>query len=372
MGSFCNSDNNGNFANYTAEFRRATIVTSNDPCNISNEAMSDYEEFTKRTSSKYRGSHDLSARTVLAHRLRLQPRGVRPTSVAVQHPIVTTTPPLVGPSGPTQAESGPTPPAFDRYGNANYDASGTYTGGHGVGTMVDNPDASTMGIPKADMPDMSSMHCTGSTAQRWHDELQQQLNASLLMSPQNRLVRPIGQSPEPRSNAQAALHDGSDNSHNRRILQLFGRPQLEQSCTHITAEGYTVHALCRNSSGAMAPALIDVRGCSATSQTWTATWSAPAAGEVCQGVSAAGCPAIALHGPGDTGLRRLLGCLPGWQASVLQTGRSGLVRIRRAAGKGQMRVRMTGRKARGPFRSFLARPWSRKFGWTQHQRERGR
>ena len=86
-----------------------------------------------------------------------------PTSVAVQHPIVTTTPPLGAPPGPTQAESGPTPPAFDRYGNANYDASGTYTGGHGVGTMVDNPDASSMGIPKADMPDMSSMHCTGST-----------------------------------------------------------------------------------------------------------------------------------------------------------------------------------------------------------------
>ena len=68
-----------------------------------------------------------------------------PTSVAVQHPIVTTTPPLGAPPGPTQAESGPTPPAFDRYGNANYDASGTYTGGHGVGTMVDNPDASSMG-----------------------------------------------------------------------------------------------------------------------------------------------------------------------------------------------------------------------------------
>ena len=63
-----------------------------------------------------------------------------PSAVAVQHPIVTTTPPLGAPPGPTQAESGPSPPAFDRYGNANYDSSGTYTGGHGVGTLVDNPD----------------------------------------------------------------------------------------------------------------------------------------------------------------------------------------------------------------------------------------
>ena len=86
-----------------------------------------------------------------------------PSAVAVQHPIVTTTPPLGAPPGPTQAESGPAPPAFDRYGNANYNSSGTYTGGHGVGALVDNPDATTMGIPKTDMPDMSTMHCTGST-----------------------------------------------------------------------------------------------------------------------------------------------------------------------------------------------------------------
>ncbi len=86
-----------------------------------------------------------------------------PSAGAVQRPIVTTTPPLGAPPGPTQAESGPAPPAFDRYGNANYDSSGVYTGGHGVGTLVDNPDASSMGIPKADMPDMSNMHCTGSS-----------------------------------------------------------------------------------------------------------------------------------------------------------------------------------------------------------------
>ena len=63
-----------------------------------------------------------------------------PSAVAVQRPIVTTTPPLGAPPGPTQAQSGAAPPAFDRYGNANYDANGTYIGGHGVGTLVDNPD----------------------------------------------------------------------------------------------------------------------------------------------------------------------------------------------------------------------------------------
>jgi hypothetical protein len=87
-----------------------------------------------------------------------------PSATAVQHPIGTNT----APPGPTQAESGPAPSAFDRYGNANYDSSGAYIGGHGIGTQVDNPDASTtdastMGVPKVDMPDMSSMHCTGST-----------------------------------------------------------------------------------------------------------------------------------------------------------------------------------------------------------------
>ena len=42
------------------------------------------------------------------------------------------------------SEAGPAPPAFDRYGNANFDANGTYTGGHGIGTQVDNPDQTTL------------------------------------------------------------------------------------------------------------------------------------------------------------------------------------------------------------------------------------
>jgi hypothetical protein len=66
-------------------------------------------------------------------------------------------------TGPTMSEAGPAPPAFDRYGNANFDANGTYIGGHGIGTQVDNPDQTTFGIPKSSMPDISSMHCTGSS-----------------------------------------------------------------------------------------------------------------------------------------------------------------------------------------------------------------
>lgn len=83
-----------------------------------------------------------------------------PQGVAVQQPIVTTTPPLGVPPGPTQAASGPAPPAFDRNGAANYNSNGVYIGGHGVGTQVDNPDASNMGIPNVDM---SHMHCAGSS-----------------------------------------------------------------------------------------------------------------------------------------------------------------------------------------------------------------
>jgi len=66
-------------------------------------------------------------------------------------------------TGPTMSEAGPAPPAFDRYGQANYEASGTYIGGHGVGTQVDNPDQTTLGIPKSEFPDVSNMHCTGSS-----------------------------------------------------------------------------------------------------------------------------------------------------------------------------------------------------------------
>ena len=56
---------------------------------------------------------------------------------------MTTTPPLGANPGPNPSQSGPARPAFDRYGNANYDSSGSYIGGHGAGTLVDNPD-----IPK--------------------------------------------------------------------------------------------------------------------------------------------------------------------------------------------------------------------------------
>ena len=66
--------------------------------------------------------------------------------------------------GPTMSEAGPAPAAFDRSGNANFDSNGAYVGGHGIGTQVDNPDQTTsFGVSKSSMPDISSMHCTGST-----------------------------------------------------------------------------------------------------------------------------------------------------------------------------------------------------------------
>jgi hypothetical protein len=42
---------------------------------------------------------------------------------------------MVAPQGSTTP-----PPPFDRYGRANYDSDGTYIGGHGIGTLVDDPD----------------------------------------------------------------------------------------------------------------------------------------------------------------------------------------------------------------------------------------
>ena len=83
-----------------------------------------------------------------------------PAPAAYKNPPMT---PLPANSGPTISEAGPAPPAFDRYGQANYDSSGAYIGGHGIGTTVDNPDQTSFGIPKSEMPDISSMHCTGST-----------------------------------------------------------------------------------------------------------------------------------------------------------------------------------------------------------------
>ena len=85
-----------------------------------------------------------------------------PPQAGFSYPAVNTMAPPIN-TGPTMSEAGPAPPAFDRYGNANFDANGTYTGGHGIGTQVDNPDQTTLGVPKSSMPDLSSMHCTGSS-----------------------------------------------------------------------------------------------------------------------------------------------------------------------------------------------------------------
>jgi hypothetical protein len=83
-----------------------------------------------------------------------------PSPSAYSHPAIA---PLPANTGPTMSEAKPAPPAVDRYGQANSDASGAYIGGHGIGTPVDNPDQTSLGIPKSQMPDISSMHCTGST-----------------------------------------------------------------------------------------------------------------------------------------------------------------------------------------------------------------
>ena len=86
-----------------------------------------------------------------------------PPQAGFHQPMVATPPPLGANTGPTMAEAGPTPPAFDHNGNANYDSSGAYIGGHGIGTTVDSPEDPTKSmIPKIDAPDMSSMHCAGS------------------------------------------------------------------------------------------------------------------------------------------------------------------------------------------------------------------
>jgi hypothetical protein len=42
---------------------------------------------------------------------------------------------MVAPQGSTTP-----PPEYDRYGRANYDSDGNYIGGHGIGTLVDDPD----------------------------------------------------------------------------------------------------------------------------------------------------------------------------------------------------------------------------------------
>jgi hypothetical protein len=59
------------------------------------------------------------------------------------------------------------PPAFDKNGNANYDANGTYIGGHGVGTTVDSPENKygipDVSVPTVSAPDLSGMKCTGSS-----------------------------------------------------------------------------------------------------------------------------------------------------------------------------------------------------------------
>jgi hypothetical protein len=113
----------------------------------------------------YAATNDLPLPTVGCRSRRLRPSGP-PPQAGFNQPAAFATPPLNANTGPTMSEAGPAPPVFDRHGNANFDSNGTYTGGHGIGTQVDNPDQpnqTTFGIPKSSMPDISSMHCTGSS-----------------------------------------------------------------------------------------------------------------------------------------------------------------------------------------------------------------
>ena len=72
-------------------------------------------------------------------------------------------PPLAQPNL-ANADGAQKPPAYDKNGNPNYDASGTYIGGRGLGTTVDSPEDPTASmVPQVEMPDVSKMNCTGST-----------------------------------------------------------------------------------------------------------------------------------------------------------------------------------------------------------------
>jgi hypothetical protein len=103
-----------------------------------------------------------------AHAIALSscgPSGPPPQATFNQPAAFATTSPTAN-TGPTMSEAGPARPAIDRYGAANFDASGTYIGGHGIGPQVDSPDhpdRTTFGIPKSSMPDISTTHCTGSS-----------------------------------------------------------------------------------------------------------------------------------------------------------------------------------------------------------------
>jgi hypothetical protein len=125
-------------------------------------------DFSAIGHDRYQFDEDrVSSRLVFANPVRLRPRSLRADKRAF------------GGRGPTSGRHddaaarprprsdaysvGPAPPGFDRYGNANYDSAALILVATGVGTFVDNPDASTMGMPKIDAPSMSNMHCTGSS-----------------------------------------------------------------------------------------------------------------------------------------------------------------------------------------------------------------
>lgn len=65
--------------------------------------------------------------------------------------------------GPSPMPAGPMPPRFDRNGNANFDSSGAYIGGHGIGTLVDSPDKpgpmSPTGTVRQDMNSIDDSIC---------------------------------------------------------------------------------------------------------------------------------------------------------------------------------------------------------------------
>jgi hypothetical protein len=59
----------------------------------------------------------------------------------------------IGSSPDSSQAVDPTVQKFDKDGNPNYDENGNYIGGHGLGTTVDNPDASSAGMGENSAPE---------------------------------------------------------------------------------------------------------------------------------------------------------------------------------------------------------------------------
>lgn len=103
------------------DYRRPVVVRPNGPTQVNQQQNIQNQNIDSRTHIDSKTTNKVNSTTTINN------------NITTNHPQGST------PAASQSAD--PTVEKFDKDGNPNYDENGNYIGGHGVGTMVDNPDA---------------------------------------------------------------------------------------------------------------------------------------------------------------------------------------------------------------------------------------